>query len=231
MAETANLTAIVSGNETIGKTRIAVGLAESFAAAGEKVLLLDTDIGFGKLSEYLKVTPDVDLYDVLYNRATLNQAIIFSPEGGFDVIIGSGNSKCNIAAIPESNFFTLRNDILLLAGNYDRVIIDMPTGESKSNFLLLDASKQIVLIANDHAPSIRGAYAFMVSMAERKILANMAIAVNLAATEKDGETVYLTLQKAAKAFIGKTPKWLGNVRKDNLDDILSLAKELGKWTL
>ena len=229
MSGYANLTAILSGNESIGKTWIAMGLAESFSAAGEKVLLVDTDIGFGNLAERLKITPDIGLYDALTGNATLNQAVAFYPEGGFDVIV-AGTGVQNIADIPASSFLTIKNDLLLLARNYDRVIIDCQTGTGNTPLLFAAASRQALIVVNDNAPSIRSAYALTAELLNKDICTNIAMTVNLATSPKDGERVYFTLADAAQKFLKSVPKWAGAVRKNNFDDILYLAKELTEWT-
>lgn len=229
MPKPQNIIAIISGNETIGKTKISLGLAENFAADGKKILLIDLDLPFGNLRDYLKISPDIDIIDVLSNKATLNQAITLYPEAGFDVILGANKNFPFLQNIPDSSFLNLKNDIWLLAGNYDLVFIDTTTAQNLKNDLFFNDANYILLLVNENAPSIRSSFSLLSDLMKQKSYSNIFIVTNLTDSLKEAEKIFLTIEKAAKTFLPKGLKYLGNVRKNHLDDILYLAKDLKKW--
>src|ERR1700755_3199386 len=87
-----NILAIASGKGGVGKTWLAVTLAQLFARSGRHVLLFDGDIGLANGDVQLGLTPQRDLSSVLSGRHTLKDAITPYPEGGFDIIAGRSGS-------------------------------------------------------------------------------------------------------------------------------------------
>ncbi|MFX5801463.1 MinD/ParA family protein, partial [Acinetobacter baumannii] len=64
--------------------------AAALAARGQRVLVLDADLGLANLDVVLNLHPKLTLHDVFTEKATLEQAILPAP-GGFSVLLaGSG---------------------------------------------------------------------------------------------------------------------------------------------
>ena len=85
-ASSARLIAVTSGKGGVGKTFASANLAAALAARGERVLLLDADLGLANLDVVLNVAPRVTLHDVIAGRRELDEAIVEAP-GGFDWIV------------------------------------------------------------------------------------------------------------------------------------------------
>ena len=86
----ARITAITSGKGGVGKTFLSANLAAALARQGEKVLVLDADLGLANLDVVLNLFPKITLHDVFTGKNTLDQAILEAP-GGFSVLLaGSG---------------------------------------------------------------------------------------------------------------------------------------------
>src|ERR1700704_5879441 len=82
--------ALTSGKGGVGKTFLSANLAAALARQGEKVLVLDADLGLANLDVVLNLFPKITLHDVFTGKNTLDQAIIEAP-GGFSVLLaGSG---------------------------------------------------------------------------------------------------------------------------------------------
>src|SRR6478735_9614133 len=86
----ARITAITSGKGGVGKTFLSANLAAALARQGEKVLVLDADLGLANLDVVLNLFPKVTLHDVFTGKSKLDEAILAAP-GGFSVVLaGSG---------------------------------------------------------------------------------------------------------------------------------------------
>src|ERR1700687_5820209 len=86
----ARTVAITSGKGGVGKTFMAANLAAALAKRGERVLVLDADLGLANLDVVLNLHPKVTLHDVFTGKVDLNDAILQAP-GGFSVLLaGSG---------------------------------------------------------------------------------------------------------------------------------------------
>ena len=81
-ATRAIFTAITSGKGGVGKTFVAANLAAALARQGQRVLVLDADLGLANLDVVLNLVPKLTLHDVFDGRSALEDAIVPAP-GGF----------------------------------------------------------------------------------------------------------------------------------------------------
>ena len=58
------ITAITSGKGGVGKTFLAANLAAALTRRGERVLVLDADLGLANLDVVLNLFPKITLHDV-----------------------------------------------------------------------------------------------------------------------------------------------------------------------
>jgi flagellar biosynthesis protein FlhG len=90
MSARARILAVTSGKGGVGKTFLAANLAAALAERGQRVLVLDADLGLANLDVVLNLHPKLTLHDVFTGKATLDEAILAAP-GGFSVLLaGSG---------------------------------------------------------------------------------------------------------------------------------------------
>ena len=75
-AKRARITAVTSGKGGVGKTFLSANLAAALSARGERVLVLDADLGLANLDVVLNLTPKITLHDVFTGKAELDDAAI-----------------------------------------------------------------------------------------------------------------------------------------------------------
>ncbi len=78
--------AVTSGKGGVGKTFVSANLAAALAKRGQRVLVLDADLGLANLDVVLNLYPKITLHDVFTGKAKLEEAIIRAP-GGFSVLL------------------------------------------------------------------------------------------------------------------------------------------------
>ena len=90
------ITAITSGKGGVGKTLVAANLAAALARAGQRVLVLDADLGLANLDVVLNLSARITLHDVFTGKAKLEDAIIKAP-GGFSVLLATAGDAISMS--------------------------------------------------------------------------------------------------------------------------------------
>jgi len=116
---------VTSGKGGVGKTTIAVGVGKALASLGNKVLLIDGDIGLRNIDIMLDVADNVlyDYGDILKGNCSPNKAIMWT-----------GIDNLYLLAAPQINddFSMTAKDMEFLATFWEKqmdyVIIDCPAG-------------------------------------------------------------------------------------------------------
>ena len=222
----ARIVQFASGKGGVGKTVLAATLAHALAFRGERVLLVDCDLGLANIDVQLGISPAEDLAGVLAGAATLEQAVTHvggsagpgdAPRGGFDVIAGSSGTG-TLSALPRGELARIREAIALIAGRYDRVIVDLGAGIDPSVTMFTALPGPLLVVVTDEPTSLTDAYAFikLAAMARDTEAGppDIRIVVNMAETPEAGRRTYDALSRATASFLGLTPPLAGIVPRD-----------------
>ncbi|MEV5053191.1 MULTISPECIES: polysaccharide biosynthesis tyrosine autokinase [unclassified Arthrobacter] len=117
-----------------GKTTVALMLARAWADAGEKVLLVETDLRRPRLASELKFGNTMGLTDVLAGRAGLNGVIQKTASDRLH-IVAAGSVPENPTELLASRAMTAA--LGEMRGSYSRVILDAPAMQPFSDAALL----------------------------------------------------------------------------------------------
>jgi len=209
-----NLIAVASGKGGVGKTWLSATLAHAIARSGRSVLLFDGDIGLANVDVQLGLTPQHDLNSVLNGRISLKEAVTRYDAGGFDIIAGRSGSA-SLATLPVAKLEAMADELMALQKNYDMVIIDLGAGIEQHVQYLASLAKRCLVVVTDEPTSLTDAYAFIKVSQIVKNKPDIAIVINQAATQKEGEGTYHTLNKACVNFLSLSPPLMGVIRRDN----------------
>jgi len=208
-----NMFAIASGKGGVGKTWLAITLSHAFTNMGQRTLLFDADLGLANLDIQLGLMPKHDLGSVFAGRLTLNQAVLKSEEGGFDIIAGRSGSG-GLANVPTGRVQTVMDDLRLLSTAYDRVVLDLGAGVERTVRQITSGVGTCIVVATDEPTSLTDAYAFIkVTHMDRPNM-DIRVIINMANSTREGERTYNTLLKACEGFLKISPPLLGVIRRD-----------------
>lgn len=117
-----------------GKSFITTNLALTFAAHGERVVIVDCDLRKPNIHKSFKVENLKGLIDVCTDAATLDDVIMRNIQPGLDIIPAGGRAK-NPTHILNSKQFELV--VSELRKRYDRVFFDTPPLAAVSDALIV----------------------------------------------------------------------------------------------
>lgn len=209
-----NIIAVASGKGGVGKTWLSVTLSHLIARSGRSVLLFDGDIGLANVDVQLGLTPQRDLSSMLAGRHSLEGAITRYEEGGFDIIAGRSGSA-SLATMAQEKLHAMAEELQQLRNNYDFVIIDLGAGIEQHVQYLASLASRCIVVVTDEPTSLTDAYAFIKIVSAHKGAPEMMVAINQAATQKEGEATYHAINKACLNFLNMSPPLLGIIRRDN----------------
>jgi flagellar biosynthesis protein FlhG len=216
-----NLISVASGKGGVGKTWFAVTLAHSLARAGERVLLVDGDLGLANVDVQLGLTPGHDLASVVAGTVSAEAAMTPVEGGangerhGFDVLAGRSGSGA-LSALKPDELRNLVRTIQNLAPKYDRVILDLGAGIDAPVRLLCAAATRVLVILTDEPTSLTDAYALVKLLYMRDTGVAIDIVVNMAESVPQGRRTHQALAQACRSFLGREPPLAGIVRRDKL---------------
>ena len=116
---------LTSSGPNEGKSMIAVKLSANFAAAGKKVLVVDTDMRRGSLQHLLGLSNRLGLADLLATDSTceLTRVAQYCPDRGFSVVPRGQSGTNPVETLASRRFAELLDEASTL---YDVVIMDGP---------------------------------------------------------------------------------------------------------
>lgn len=208
-----NMTAVASGKGGVGKTWYSITLCQALARMGKRVLLFDGDLGLANVDIQLGLTPERDLAHVTDGQMTLSEAVTRYEDGKFDILAGRSGSG-NLATLTVQNLSDLRGDLVLLAGNYDHVIVDLGAGIDRAVRQMAAPAASTHVIITDEPTSLTDAYAYIKLTYAANPRADIRVVVNMASTTLEGQKTYQTIAKACETFLRITPPLAGIIRRD-----------------
>lgn len=195
-----NMIAVASGKGGVGKTFLSITLAHAFAKKGEKVLLIDGDLGLPNIDIQLGINSSKDIKNVLDGDMPINQAVTHNESLSCDILSGRSSNEV-LTGLSDGKLQLLKDDIYILAQHYDRVILDLGTGIDKSMTLLAGCTGTILIVCNEEPTSLADAYTLIKILSAQKKAHLIKIIVNMASTKKEGERTFQTLFKACQSFL------------------------------
>lgn len=212
MPKADNMIAVASGKGGVGKTWFSCTLSHALSMRGNKTLLFDGDLGLANVDIQLGLMPKQDIGNVIAGRATLRDAVTPSKQG-FDVIAGKSGSGI-LSLMKKQQIAGLRNDLVGLASDYKKVIVDLGAGLEPMVQILAMASGTLLVVTSDEPTSITDAYALIKMIARRSPKMDIRIVVNSADSHRSGQRTYATLQNACRNFLKMDPPLAGVIRRD-----------------
>ena len=214
-AASARIVAVTSGKGGVGKTFVCANLAAALARRGDRVLVIDADLGLANLDVVLNLHPEVTLHDVFTGKADLQEALLEAP-GGFQVLLaGSGLIEYS-RLTPEvrDRFEELLESV---RSRYDYIFLDTGAGISEVVLYAVSMADEVLIVVTPEPTSMADAYATVKVLAMQQQRNAVLVAVNQTQKVGEGRAVSQQLQNVVQRFV-KLPQ-LGSVKLRHMGEI------------
>ena len=197
-----SILAVTSGKGGVGKTFLSANLAAALAARGERVLVLDADLGLANLDVVLNLQPKITLHDVFTGKASLDEAILPAP-GGFSVLL-AGSGLVEYSRLTPQVRDQLVAIIAQVRPRFDRILLDTGAGISDVVLHAISLADDVLVIATPEPTSMTDAYATIKVLALQHGRRAIRLVVNQVSAANEGRTIRNQLQLVVDRFVAPT---------------------------
>lgn len=204
--------AITSGKGGVGKTNAAVNIAVGLKKAGQKVLLLDADLGLANVDVMIGLHVKHNLSHVLHGEKKISEILVDGPAG--IRIVPAASGVRSIAQLEEKQVGYLVQAFSELSEEYDYLIIDTAAGIAEGVVSFLQTAHHVIVVAVDEPTSITDAYAMIKIMRRDYEIENIWVLSNMVDDAANGRQLFEKINRVAEHFLGQGIKFLGAIPID-----------------
>jgi len=214
----ARITAVTSGKGGVGKTFMAANVAAALARRGERVLVLDADLGLANLDVVLNLYPKLTLHDVFTGKAQLEDAILPAP-GGFSVLL-AGSGLVEYSRLTPEVRDQLLGVIQKVQPRFDRILLDTGAGISDVVLYAVSLADEVLVVATPEPTALTDAYATIKVLASQQQRRVIKLVINQSHRLGEGRVIRGQLQQVVDRYVSNgtdTPlkiELLGEVPSD-----------------
>jgi len=192
--------AVTSGKGGVGKSNVALNLAILLSAAGNRVALVDADLGLANLDVLLDEEVRGNLSHVITGARRVEQVVVDLPCGVQFVPGASGVAK--MASLSEFQRAQLVRELTALEGENDIVVIDTGAGIGPEVLALAASADTTLVVSSPEPPAITDAYAMVKVLIRKEYEGQLGLLVNFAADRHEARATYQRISNVARQFLG-----------------------------
>ena len=146
---------VTSGKGGVGKTTTTANIGMALASMGEKVALVDADIGLRNLDLVLGLENRIvyNVVDVVEGRAKLKQALIKDKRSPNLAFLPAAQTRDKSAVTPEQMLTIIEE----LRHDFTYVLIDCPAGIEQGFKNAIAGAQEAIIVTNPEVSSVRDA--------------------------------------------------------------------------
>lgn len=212
VAEDTRVIAITSGKGGVGKTSLAVNLAIELQLAGQRVMLIDSDIGMANVNLLMGSVTNRSLIDLLDDDVELEDVI---EDGVAGVKYISGVAAIEAAlSLNRAEQRKLHKKLGRCSDLANIIIIDTGAGLNRNVIEFILASEEVLLITTPEPTALADAYAVIKAYTTYTERCNIKLVVNRIHDEEECEDVDEKINQTTKKFLGMSIECLGYIYED-----------------
>jgi flagellar biosynthesis protein FlhG len=209
--------AIASGKGGVGKTFVSVNVAIALAKLGNKVLLIDADLGLANVDILMGHNPDLTLQDAIFHGKAIKD-IVQKTAFGVDFLAATSGER-DMVNLGKARINNVVNELFAFAEDYDILLFDCGAGINQGVTSFIAAAPQTIIVMTMEPTSIMDAYALMKVARQEKLSDNIDIILNMVRSDEQAQKVFNNLTRISENYLYSSVSLLGmipyssNVRK------------------
>jgi flagellar biosynthesis protein FlhG len=206
------IASISSGKGGVGKTFVSVNIGACLARQGNKVLIVDCDLGLANIDVMIGVNPKFTLKEVVFGDIDVSN-IAIETKYGFDFVPASSGAAEMVQLMYE-DIEKIKEALGKIVQKYDLVILDTGAGISESVLQFNLFANKNVIVLNRELTSLTDAYATIKVIYQAFGRDSFDIIVNTARSEEEAIKIFNHIDTICKRFLGFPLHYLGHIVYD-----------------
>ncbi len=203
---------VSSGKGGVGKTFVSVNLAAHAVKAGQKVLLIDADLGLANVDVMLGLHARGTMRDLLNSDANLDDLTLDTPYG-FDVLPG-GNGLYELTKLSSADQQIILDSLREAGRHYDLILIDTAAGIGDNVLYFASASETALVVLTPDPTSLTDAYALIKVLSQQRSVHRFMVIVNQTG-DIDGQITFKRLLSVTDRYLDVYLDYIGNIPQNH----------------
>ena len=204
--------AVASGKGGVGKTNVSVNLSLALIESGNKVMLLDADLGLANVDLMLGLKSQFNLSHVINGERKLEDIIIKGPDGLNIVPASSGTQM--MAELTQQQHAGMIRAFGELNMDLDVLVVDSSAGISDSVISFCKAAHEVLVVVCDEPASLTDAYALIKVLNLDHGIQRFQVLANMVQNEQEARHLYAKLNHVAGLYLDVSLNMAGYIPTD-----------------
>src|SRR5665648_177706 len=206
--------AVTSGKGGVGKTNFTVNLALALSDYGQRVIILDGDLGLANVDIAFGLSAQYTIEHLLSGEKTIEQIMLTGPRG--IGIIPGGSGVQALANLERDKLTNVIANLGRLEKMADLLIIDTGAGLGHTVLNFLKAADDIIMVTTPEPTALTDAYGLLKTLKKEAGEVPIHVVINRVRNETDAQATFKRLETAVHKFLDGSIKLMGWVYDDPL---------------
>jgi flagellar biosynthesis protein FlhG len=204
--------AVASGKGGVGKSNFTVNIAIELSKMGNRVMILDADLGLANVDILLGINPKFNLSHVIKEEKDIKD-IITETEYGIKVI-ASGSGVKELVNLSNQQRTKFIEKISEIEDMVDILLIDTGAGISKNTLSFMYAADYSIVITTPEPTALMDAYGLIKVVSSNKSSVPLKLIVNMVSTKEEAKEIASRVILLSRRFLNIFVEPYGYIYRD-----------------